>query len=157
VIASDLVQETTATLPDNADEEERTRNEGAQLARAVFGIELSLDAARRYSDAIRVLGVGNGDGAASDANLLARAIARGADLEAIELALRLTRRQNAITHRVHILSFLIESDAKHAERFRNTDRARLRAFRSLAWHTLRGLWKFLRGRWLISRLGDEHA
>ena len=85
------------------------------------------------------------------------AMAQDADLEAMEFALRLSNRRNVFTRKLHVLAFLIESDPRYVGRFLNDTPRRAGAFLSLGGHTLRAVWKLVRGRWLLRRLAAAHA
>jgi hypothetical protein len=132
------------------------QDEALYLARRVFGVALRPADALRYAEAHEVLGL---DAAAdvSQRDLLRRAMAQDADLEAIEFALRLSNRRNVFTKKLHILAFLIESDPRYVSRFLNDTPRRAGAFLSLGGHTVRAVWKLVRGRWLLRRLAAAHA
>jgi hypothetical protein len=132
------------------------RDEAIYMARQVYGVALRPADAIRYAEAHAALGLDRGADAAH-LQLLRRAIADGADVEALEFALRLSNRRNVLTKKLHVLAFLIESDPRYVGRFLNDSPRRARAFVSLGGHTLRGAWKLVRGRWLLKRLAAAHA
>ena len=126
------------------------------VARHVFGVALRPTDAVRYARAHEALGLDRGADA-SQIDLLRRAMAQDADLEAMEFALRLSNRRNVFTRKLHVLAFLIESDPRYVGRFLNDTPRRAGAFLSLGGHTLRAVWKLVRGRWLLRRLAAAHA
>jgi hypothetical protein len=80
-------------------------------------------------------------------------VATGMDVEALEFALRLRRRRNLVTQKLHILSYLLETHAAYLSLYLNDHRYRLGAYMTLAAHVPRAIWKYLRGRRLLRRLG----
>jgi hypothetical protein len=84
--------------------------------------------------------------------LLARAIAQGTDLEALELALRRRDPRNFVTIRMCAVAYLAECDGEHYRDFVNDRPARIRGFATLAaalWRTVR---LRARGRRLLRRI-----
>src|SRR5687768_10946323 len=106
------------------------QNEAVYMARRVFGVALRSSDAVRYAEAHPVLGIEAGEDA-SQLDLIRRALAHDADLEAMEFALRLSNRRNVLTKKLHILAFLIESDPAYVGRFLNETNTRTRAFVTL--------------------------
>jgi hypothetical protein len=132
------------------------QDEALYVARHVFGVALRPADAVRYARAHEALGLDRGADA-SQIDLLRRAMAQDADLEAMEFALRLSNRRNVFTRKTARpgLSDRVRSPLRgpvpqrHAAPRRRVPVAR-RA------HTSR-VWKLVRGRWLLRRLAAAHA
>lgn len=133
------------------------RTEAVYLARRAFGLELRPSDAARYADANVDLGIEQRGHEGSQERLIRQAIAQGADVEALEFALRLSNRRNLLTRKLHVVAFLIESDPQYVGRFLNDRRSRTRGFLALGAHALRAVWKYAVGRWLLRRLAATHA
>ena len=133
---------------------EELSREGAYLSRQVFGVEPLPQLLEQYVRANHAL---LGEGRIAEASRLARALRQAVsarlDVEALEFALRLRQRANLVTQKVHLLSYLIETDVAFSSRYLNDRKTRARAHVLLAAHAVRGLWKYARGRWLMKRLG----
>jgi hypothetical protein len=137
----------------SADAEELIR-EGAYLSRRVFGVEPPPQLLERYVRANHTL---LGEGRTTESSPLAQAlrhmVSARLDVEALEFALRLRQRSNLVTQKVHLLSYLIETHAVFSSRYLNDRNRRVRGYVLLALHTIRGFWKYARGRRLMKRLG----
>ena len=133
------------------------RAEAVFLARRAYGVDLRPTDAARYADANLVLGIDAAEADGAHERLLRQAIARDADIEALEFALRLSNKRNLITRKLHVIAFLIESDPRFASRFLSDTRSRTRAVVALGAHTLHAVWKYAVGRWLLRRLAAPHA
>jgi hypothetical protein len=84
---------------------------------------------------------------------MALIVERALDVEALELALRRREPRNSLTAKLLILLYLAEARGSHFHFFVNEERARPRAFCLLALHTLRSLYKLLKGAYLIRKHG----
>jgi hypothetical protein len=80
---------------------------------------------------------------------LERLIERGTDLEALELALRRSRRRNALTQRFQVLCYLAEVRPDNFGRFVNERRRWSAGWLILGLHLLRSLYKLAKGRRLM--------
>ena len=74
---------------------------------------------------------------------------RSMDVEAIEFALRRRTPNNILTKKFQILCYLAESRSRYFNKFVNEQRQPIRAFFKLSFHTLRSVYKLLKGRCLI--------
>jgi hypothetical protein len=121
------------------------RAEASYLHRALFGRDAPEEVQAQYASAL---------GAAPLAEVprcdLARLIARGVDLEAVELALRRRTRANGLTQRFHVLCYLAEARPDCYAHFVNEQPRFFLGWLALAWHGARSLYKLLKGRWLLS-------
>jgi hypothetical protein len=127
--------------------------EAVYLGRQVFGVELPSSLVEAYVRANRQLLAGDSTRDAVLESALARAVREQRDVEAVELVLRLARRDNLITRKVHVLSYLIETQPSFLPLYLNERRAPVRAWAALATHGLRAIWKRVRGRRVLRRLG----
>lgn len=125
-------------------QESRLRVEANQLHRALFGHDAPEEVQRQYASALADRPLA--DWPHLD---LERLIARGADLEALELALRRRRRRNALTQRFQALCYLAEVRSENFERFVNERRRRPAGWLILGLHVLRSVYKLAKGRRLM--------
>lgn len=133
------------------------RAEAVFLARRAFGVTLRPEDAGRYAAAHDALAITSDPDADRDHALLRRAMARNADIEGLEFALRLRRRRNVLTRKLHVLAFLIEADQANAPRFVSETPRPWQGRLALAGHGLRAAWKYVIGRWWLRRLAVPHA
>ena len=123
---------------------DRLRIEANQIHRALFGHDAPDEVRRQYAGALEALPLA--DWPRID---LGRFIERGDDLEALELALRRSRRRNAVTQRFEVLCYLAEVQPDNFERFVNERRRRPAGWLILGLHVLRSLYKLAKGRRLM--------
>lgn len=140
-------------MTEEEDSEGALRREAVYLGRQVFGVDLPSSVVKRYIRANRQLLAGEFPGDAALRSALERAVRERRDVEALELVLRPRRRHNLITRKLHVLSFLIETEPRFLPLYLNERRARAWAWTALAGHGLRAVAKYVRGRWLLARLG----
>ncbi len=95
------------------------------------------------------------DAAASSADLAAyhEAIERTEDLEALELAARLTRRLPLLSRKLHVMAYLGETLPDYQRYYVNTRSSFVRALLTIGWETLASVLKALKGLWMLRRLG----
>jgi hypothetical protein len=124
------------------------RAEAAAIHRALFGREVPDEVARHYAAAhpyalSRVT--------EDERAWMARAV--GADLEALEVALRKRRPDHVLCRKFRLLATLSEASPAYYDDFVNETPRRFRAFGSLVWHWIRSLLKSFKGRILLGRYG----
>jgi len=73
------------------------------------------------------------------------------DAEAVELALRRQVPRHLLCQKLHVLCYLAEARSAYYPRFVNEDAAFLKACCCLGLHTIRSLFKRLKGEYLIRR------
>lgn len=125
--------------------------ECAALCRRIFAMPPPPGCVEAYRRANAVVF----DSAVADAHtmaLIAEAVRRDWDLEAIEYALRFRDRTNPLTKKVNILFYIIEASPVGARIFVNDTPAVWRAWISLTAETLRSINKLLKGFLLLQRL-----
>lgn len=83
------------------------------------------------------------------------ALARVGDLEALELAARVSGRLPALTRNFRLIVYLAEALPETQALFVNRRPRRVHAWCSLAWGGLRGAWKLAKGRFLLWRLAPD--
>jgi hypothetical protein len=120
------------------------RVEANHIHRALFGQDAPEDVHQQYASALETLPLT--DWPRID---LERLIERGADLEALELALRRSRRHNALTQRFQVLCYLAEVRPDNFGRFVNERRRWSAGWIILGLHLLRSLYKLAKGRRLL--------
>lgn len=140
-------------MMEKEDNECALSREAVYLGRQVFGVDLPSSVVGAYMRANRQLLAGESARDAALNRALERAVREGRDVEALELVLRLRRRDNLITRKLHALSYLIETEPRFLPLYLNERRVRVRAWAALAGHGLRAAGKYVRGRWLLARLG----
>ena len=118
--------------------------EANHIHRALFGQDAPEEVHRQYASALEALPLT--EWPRID---LERLIERGADLEALELALRRSRRRNALTQRFQVLCYLAEVRPDNFGRFVNERRRRPAGWLILGLHLLRSLYKLAKGRRLM--------
>jgi len=118
--------------------------EANHIHRALFGHDAPEEVQRQYASALEALPPA--DWPRID---LERLIERGADLEALELALRRSRRRNALTQRFQVLCYLAEVRPDNFGRFVNERRRWPAGWLILGLHLLRSLYKLAKGRRLM--------
>jgi hypothetical protein len=125
------------------------------LSRAVFACDPSPAVSAAYAAAhATVLTVPDGrPTAAAEDRMIADAIRRGWDLEALELAWRMRDRHNRLTRRVGILFYLVETTPEGSRRFVNRRDQRVRGLAVMAGHVLRSAFLWTKGTVLSRRIG----
>jgi hypothetical protein len=137
-------------LPVAGIEEDDLVREGVYLSRQVFGVAPSSRLVERYASASRSLL--RDPTQARLAAALHQAVREEWDVEALELALRLRNRSNLVTQKVHLLSYLIETQVAGSAAYLNDRSTPVRAYLVLAAHAVRALWKLAWGTVLMKRL-----
>jgi hypothetical protein len=77
----------------------------------------------------------------------------GADLEALEVALRKRYPDHVLCRKFRLMATLSEAWPAYYDDFVNETPRRFRAIAALAWHGMRSLLKSLKGRILLGRFG----
>jgi hypothetical protein len=125
------------------------RREASALHRAAFGRDVPEEVAQQYAEAhgVALLRV---DITAS--KWMQRVLEKGADLEALEVALRSRQPDHILCHKLKLLIYIAEAFPEYYADFVNEERRRAGGFYSLALHGLRTVCKYLKGRWLLRTL-----
>jgi hypothetical protein len=118
--------------------------EARHIHRALFGADAPDELQRQYASVLRAASPAPWPGL--DMN---RLLATGADLEALELALRRRQMRNALTQRFQVVCYLAEARPENYERFVTEPRRALAGWLSLAFHGIRSLYKLAKGRRLM--------
>jgi hypothetical protein len=135
---------------DNPTETERLKSEADHVHRALFGTDAPEEVKRQYEAALRILpldSMPNHD--------LIRLAEEGADLEAIEIALRRKNPSNALTQRFQVMCYLAEVRPAYFDRFVNRRRSFFTGVLSLGWFSLRSAYKAMKGSYLLRRHGSS--
>jgi hypothetical protein len=88
---------------------------------------------------------------ANTASMIENIIYNKLDVEAIEYAFRIKQRNNDLTKKIQILFYLVEVRASYFPYFFNCRSARLLAVKSILFVTIRTVYKYLKGNYLIWR------
>ncbi|MEZ4771227.1 MAG: hypothetical protein R2844_22760 [Caldilineales bacterium] len=120
--------------------------EARLIYRALFGGTIPDILARRYAQAARRL---DQDAEASDLAAVARLVDAGADLEAAELAGRLTGRLPLLTRKFTAMTYLAETLPDHQRYFVARRSSLVAGTAVLAWSGLLTAVKLARGLWLL--------
>ena len=75
------------------------------------------------------------------------------DLEALELAARLTRRLPLLTRKLRAMAYLAETLPDHQRHYVNDRSSFVRAALIIAWEGLRSVFKAVKGFWLLRSVG----
>jgi hypothetical protein len=134
-----------AARPNEADEQ-KLAAEAEYLHRILFGSAAPEEIRRQYTAALSVHPLAN-------PVPIERLIAAGADLEAIELALRKTNPANALTTCFRVLCYLAEARPEYFTRFVAERRHFAGGAVALAFHAARTLYKSIKGGLLLWRYG----
>jgi len=130
--------------PQPRSQADRLRVEANHIHRALFGHDAPEEVQRQYASALEAPPLADWPRVNLD-----RLIERGADLEALELALRRSRRRNALTQRFQVLCYLAEVRPDNFGRFVNERRRWSAGWLILGLHLLRSLYKLAKGRRLM--------
>jgi hypothetical protein len=130
--------------PQPRSQTDRLRVEANHIHRALFGHDAPEEVQRQYASALEAAPLADWP----PINL-ERLIERGVDLEALELALRRSRRRNALTQRFQVLCYLAEVRPDNIGRFVNERCRRPAGWLILGLHLLRSLYKLAKGRRLM--------
>ena len=118
--------------------------EANHIHRTLFGHDAPDEVHRQYASALEALPLADWPRINLD-----RLVERGTDLEALELALRRSRRRNALTQRFQVLCYLAEVRPDNFGRFVNERRRWWAGWLILGLHLLRSLYKLAKGRRLM--------
>jgi hypothetical protein len=124
--------------------------EAAALHTALFGGDVPDDIAGHYAAAHAHALTRVTD---AERQWMARAVETRADLEALEIALRVLRPGHVLTRKMRLLVYLAEASPRYYCRFVNEEPRRVRAFFALIRHGARTMLKFAKG-WLILKARD---
>ena len=123
---------------------ERFRDEASHIYRALFGGEAPESLRRLYTAALESAPL-----APWPQIDVCRLAAEGADLEAIELALRWQAPRNALSQRFQVMTYLAEVRAEHYGTFINEERRFVQGILTLTMHAGQSFYKWLKGRPLL--------
>lgn len=123
---------------------EHFRDEASHIYRALFGGEAPESLRRLYNGALET-----GSLAPWPQIDVCRLAAEGADLEAIELALRWREPRNALSQRFQVMTYLAEVRVEHYRTFVNEERRFVRGTLTLAMYTGQSFYRWLKGRRLL--------
>jgi hypothetical protein len=84
-----------------------------------------------------------------------RAVASGADLEALELAARYTRKLPLLTRKLGLMAYLAETQPENQPLFINERSSYIAGFVRLGVAALHTVWKMVKGLWLLRQV--RHA
>jgi hypothetical protein len=129
-------------------DESALKDEARALHRAIFGAEIPDELARRYVEAHAFC---IKDASAADRDWMRRAVAARADLEALEIALRVRSPRHVLVRKARILVYLAESLPQYYDRFVNDRPRRAAGWCVLAGAALRTGYKLAKGRLLLLR------
>jgi len=124
------------------------RREASALHRAAFGRDVFEEVTQRYTEAHCVALRVN----TNESEWMQRALEQRADLEALEVVLRSQQPEHVLCHKFKLLIYIAEAFPEYYIDFVNEERRRAVSFFSLAFHALRTIYKYLRGRWLLRTL-----
>ncbi|HVX66214.1 MAG TPA: hypothetical protein VHA11_06420 [Bryobacteraceae bacterium] len=120
--------------------------EAAYIHERFFGGPPPAEVAGRYAAAHRRYGI------APDRRMDI-ILDRRLDIEAIELALRIGRRDRSLTAKIQVLFYLVEVRSAYYHRFVNTETRRARAWWAILAAVPATVWKYAKGAWLVRRYG----
>ncbi len=121
--------------------------EAQYLHRALFKSGAPAHVADRYSAYLARAGV------SGTPVWLDKMMRAGADAEAAEFALRTCSSHHPLRQRLHVLCLITEANPEYWDFFYNRHSHAIRAWFSLSWSTMRSIWLWLKGRWLIRKYG----
>lgn len=125
------------------------RREASALHRAAFSRDISEEVARRYAEA-HAIALPQLD--ISQRRWMRQVLENGADLEAIEFALRKQKPDHVLCQKLKLLIYITEAFPEYYADFVNEAPRRASAFWWLALHGLRTLCKRFKARRLLRRL-----
>jgi hypothetical protein len=120
--------------------------EAGYIHERFFGGPAPEEVAARYAAAHRQYGIAPDD-------RMEIILGHRLDIEAIELALRIGRRDRFLTAKIQVLFYLVEVRAAYHHRFVNTQMRRARAWRAILKAVPATVWKYGKGVWLVRRYG----
>jgi hypothetical protein len=129
-------------------DEQALKAEADALHRALFGRDLPAEIARRYAEAHA-----HALTKITEAERGWMVRAAGADLEALEIAVRRRSPDHVLTRKMKLLVYLCEASPEYFDVFVNESPRRLAAFFALAWQAVRTSLKLLKGRLVLRTRG----
>jgi hypothetical protein len=142
---------------------EKLRAEAEYLHRILFGGDAPDEVKRQYAAVLRQaqdrrLREAGDDGETGNAPIIAtgdidRLLTSGVDLEAVEYALRKKNPANPLTERFRVLCYLVEARPEYFDRFVAERRSFFSGVLALAFHTVRSIYKAIKGGFLARRHG----
>ena len=132
---------------------EQLRLEASLLHRAAFGREISLEVSQRYVDAHRMCLL------TTDASqsVWMRAALKIADLEALELAVRMLDPEHILCRKLRLLVYIAEAYPESYADLVNEKDQQARAIVALTIHCFRSFWKLIKGWWLFRTVSCKNA
>jgi len=125
------------------------RCEASALHRAVFGRDTPAEVAGRYADAHQ-MALSRID--ASQSAWMRRVVDEKSDVEALEIVLRSRQPDHVLCHKIRLLIYIAEAYPEYYHDLINEESCRAQALLSLTLHSLRTVWKYVKGRWLLWRM-----
>ncbi len=125
------------------------RREASALHRAVFSRDVFEEVARRYAEAHRIVLLRVD---ITESEWMRRVLEKRADLEALEVVLRSRQPDHVLCHKFKLLIYIAEAFPEYYVDFVNEERRRAGGFYSVAFHGVRTIYKYLKGRWLLRTL-----
>jgi hypothetical protein len=122
------------------------RAEADYLHRILFGAGAPDDVKRQYAAVLAAHPIARGGD-------IAALIGAGADLEALEYALRKKNPANPLTERFRVLCYLVEARPEYFDCFVAEKRRFVPGVLALAYHTVRSILKAIQGGFLARRHG----
>jgi hypothetical protein len=127
------------------------QDEADRIYRAIFRKPISSTVRDRYCRAVeRVLS----DFPPNENRFMAEVLRTVSDLEALELAVRRQNKMPLLTARFRLMVHLAENLPSNQNVFINSSGRRMSGYISLAFGSARTLYKHLKGRFLLRRVGD---
>lgn len=134
------------------DDSRRLEMEAAQIYRSIFGGTIPPVLQERF---VRVAVRLHEDVSPEELSRYYRAVERHRDLEALELASRLSGRLPLLTRKFRTMVYLAETLPDHQDFFVNRRSSLLAGLGNLAWGTVWSVWQAIRGFWLL-RVGGGY-
>jgi hypothetical protein len=134
------------TTRSSAASDEKLAREAEVFHRILFGRAAPDEVRRQYAAALAANPISRG----GDIEAL---IGAGVDLEAVEYALRKKNPANPLTERFRVLCYLVEARPEYFDRFVAERRSFFSGVLALAFHTVRSIYKAIKGGFLARRHG----
>lgn len=127
------------------------RDEAERIYRAIFKAPIPSEIRERYHQAIHILFPGPMQ---KEDQVLAELLRTVSDLEALELAARRRNKMHPLVFRFRLMVHLAENIPANQRIFVNSSGRRIHSYISLVLGSIRTLYKFLKGSFLLRRTGD---
>jgi hypothetical protein len=124
------------------------------LCRSVYGLHPDIKTVQTYLQANHII-FSKRQPSLQERFVIHQCIKRKLDAEAVEFFMRIKRPKNSLSQKVHIISYLLETNPEYYSVYINEKRTPVHAWASLIFYIARSIVKFVKGSLIIMWLNQK--